>query len=426
MVAHSQATGASASAAFAFTPATGTPTGVITPTTPTATPTPLPPPPSPRPSAEPSAGLAQVTSRGLNMRAGRSTYYPVVRVLTYGTALAVLGQDRSSFWLYVALSDRTVGWVARAFTDFRGTAPIVPAPPMPPPQPTPVPTSAPAAWLGEYYANRFLSGAPVLVRQDPAVNFDWGYGSPAPNIPVDNFSVRWTTSLFFPEGWIRFSARADDGMRLWVDGKLVIDEWHDFVNTLYVADLWLGSGNHTLVVDYYEHTQYAFIQLWWEPISPTPSPGFPEWKGEYFADRHLEGAPTYVRNDYGIDFNWGTSSPAPGIPNTNYSVRWTRSLDFDSGDYRLYARTDDGVRVFVDDRLVIDAWYDQERQRHPHRGPLSEWQHAASCRVLPASWRGHGLLLVGADPLAQANQDADQDAHACGQRSLRRRLPGRD
>ena len=166
----------------------------------------------------------------------------------------------------------------------------------------------------EYYANRFLSGAPVLVRQDPAVNFDRGYGSPAPNIPVDNFSVRWTTSLFFPEGWIRFSARADDGMRLWVDGKLVIDQWHDFVNTLYVADLWLGSGNHTLVVDYYEHTQYAFIELWWEPISPTPSPGFPEWKGEYFANRHLEGAPTYVRNDYGIDLTGAPVHRRRGSP----------------------------------------------------------------------------------------------------------------
>ena len=78
---------------------------------------------------------------------------------------------------------------------------------------------------------------------------------------------------------------------------------------------------------------------------------------------YLDGPPTYVRNDPAIDFNWGTGSPAPGIPNTNYSVRWTRTLDFESGDYRLYARSDDGIRVFVDDSLVIDAWYDQSGDR---------------------------------------------------------------
>ncbi len=191
VVAHSQATGASAAAPFVFTSATGTPSPAARTTTPTPTPTPFPTATGPRPTAEPSVGLARVTSRGLNMRAGPSAYYPVVRVLTYGTELVVLGQDRSGYWLYVALRDGTLGWVARAFTDFRGTAPIVPAPPLPPnrptplptPLPTPVPTGAVGAWLGEYYANPFLAGAPVLVREDPAVDFDWGLGSPAPRYP---------------------------------------------------------------------------------------------------------------------------------------------------------------------------------------------------------------------------------------------------
>ena len=431
VVAHSQATGASAAAPFVFTSATGTPSPAARTTTPTPTPTPFPTATGPRPTAEPSVGLARVTSRGLNMRAGPSAYYPVVRVLTYGTELVVLGQDRTGYWLYVALRDGTLGWVARAFTDFRGTAPLVPAPPLPPNRPTPLPTSLPTpvptgavgAWLGEYYANPFLGGAPVLVREDPAVNFDWGLGSPAPGIPADNFSVRWTTNLYFEEGTYRFNARADDGVRLWVDGRLVIDEWHDYINTVYAVDLWLGAGRHTLTVDYYEHTQYAFVHVWWERVGPTPVPGYPDWKGEYFANMYLEGYPTYVRNDYAIDFNWGTSSPAPGIPNTNYSVRWTRTLDFESGDYRLYARSDDGIRVFVDDSLVIDAWYDSSGDR-THTTDL----YLSGHRRLRVEYYQHlggraGAVLVGADRLAHAYQDrhARQDAHAIVAQSLRRR-----
>ena len=141
VVAHSQATGASAAAPFVFSSATGTPSPAARTTTPTPTPTPT--AAGPRPTASPSVGLARVTSRGLNMRAGPSVYYPVVRVLSYGTELVVLGQDRSSYWLYVALGDGTLGWVARAFTDFLGTAPIVPAPPLPPNRPTPWPTAMP-------------------------------------------------------------------------------------------------------------------------------------------------------------------------------------------------------------------------------------------------------------------------------------------
>ena len=52
-------------------------------------------------------------------------------------------------------------------------------------------------WQGEYFANPDLAGGPVMVRSDPQISFDWGGGSPAPNIPPDYFSVRWTRNVDF-------------------------------------------------------------------------------------------------------------------------------------------------------------------------------------------------------------------------------------
>jgi beta-glucosidase len=66
---------------------------------------------------------------------------------------------------------------------------------------TPVPGSAlrgpnnERGLKAEFFANKTLAGAPVLTRIDQAVNFDWGTGSPAPAVPPDEFSVRWTGKL---------------------------------------------------------------------------------------------------------------------------------------------------------------------------------------------------------------------------------------
>ncbi|MBK8048459.1 MAG: hypothetical protein IPK16_15885 [Anaerolineales bacterium] len=191
-------------------------------------------------------------------------------------------------------------------------------------------------WRGEYYANRFLSGAPAYVRNDPAIDFNWGFTSPAPGIPPSEFSVRWSQTVFFSEGTYRFFARADDGVRIWVDNQLILDEWHSVDTRTYSADKALTNGWHFIVVDFFQYGGPANISVWWEHIQPSPS--FPDWKGEYFANRHLSGAPGYVRNDRAIDFDWSYRSPAPGIPSENFSVRWTRTQEFSGGHYRFYAR----------------------------------------------------------------------------------------
>src|SRR6185369_10514983 len=91
------------------------------------------------------------------------------------------------------------------------------------------------------------------------------------------------------------------------------------------------------------------------------------WKGEYFNNRDLSGSPVMVRDDSDVNggpffaHDWGTGSPsaACGVASDNFSARWTRRQNFDSGRYSFTLRADDGVRFYVDGVLRIDQWRDQ-------------------------------------------------------------------
>jgi len=122
-----------------------------------------------------------------------------------------------------------------------------------------------------------------------------------------------------------------------VGGQLLIDQWHDALPTTYVADIYLPGGTTGLQVEFFEAAGMAYIKLWWEKMEV-----YPDWKGEYFNNPSLQGAPVLVRNDPNVDFNWGTGSPGPGVPADNFSVRWTRTLYFQGGTYHIYAHVDDG------------------------------------------------------------------------------------
>ncbi len=241
--------------------------------------------------------------------------------------------------------------------------------------PAPV-RAADTVWLGEYYANPWLMGPPVVVREDSEVNFNWGTGSPDPLVPADNFSVRWTRKLAFEAGRYRFTTETDDGVRLFLDGQLIIDQWRDQPATVYTVERDLSAGTHSLRMEYYEASGGAIARLSWKRIdAPTPVPTGP-WRGEYFANPFLSGSPTLVRNDAAINFNWGAGSPDPAIPADGFSVRWTRTVNFGGGRYRFKTTTDDGVRLYVDGRLVINRWYDMARTSFTVDLTLSKGEHA--------------------------------------------------
>ncbi len=117
-------------------------------------------------------------------------------------------------------------------------------------------------WTGYYYNNTSLSGTPVLIRQDAQLNFDWGSGSPSSVVSADNFSAKWDSSQYASySGYYTVYVTADDGVRVWVDGNLVIDEWHDASSPTYSATGYLNAGWHSVHVEYYEHTGTARLQV---------------------------------------------------------------------------------------------------------------------------------------------------------------------
>ncbi len=314
------------------------------------------------PQPPPPPSVAQLTATAnVNIRRGPGTNYDILGVLLTGQQAEITGRNSDATWWQIKFSGTQDGrgWVSAAYASAQNIAnvPIVaapPPPPPPPPTPTPDPGISITDWRGEYWNNKDLSGPPTLVRNDLAVTFDWGYGSPAANIPADYFSARWTRRVAFPAGTYRFFTRTDDGVRLWVDGALLINQWKIQSPTTYAADIYLEGGEHDIRMEYYEETLGAVAILSWQRVDV-----YPEWHAEYYNNPDLRGNPILVRNEPSVNYNWGNGSPAPGIvPNDNFSARWVRTVNFDGGRYNFRARSDDGIRVWLDNDLIIDRWRD--------------------------------------------------------------------
>lgn len=122
--------------------------------------------------------------------------------------------------------------------------------------------------LGEYFKGMGLQNL-ALTRVDPNIDFDWGIGIPDPGLPIDSFSVRWSGFVKpeFSEIYT-FYTGSDDGVRLWVDGLLLIDNWTDHPITEDSATIVLQAGqNYSIKMEFYENWGDAVAQLDWSSDS---------------------------------------------------------------------------------------------------------------------------------------------------------------
>jgi len=325
--------------------------------------------------------------------------------------------------------------------------------------------------LGSYYhqqgiPRQYFTGSPV-VRIDPRVDFDWGSGAPIAGVGRDDFSARWVGEVEIPvSGNYTFSTRSDDGVRLWINGQLVVDNWSDHGETTdsgLVAGL-LAGQRYSVVMEFYERGGRAVARLLWrgpgvsqdiipehhlfrettpprltralrscianqvqlsfsEPITRDSAEnltnysvnngavvttasldesarnvtlqladtseqtlsitardivdlsgnimGAPETLtttlgvngllGTYFnqngsSTAYFSGA-SVSRIDATVDFNWASNAPIAGVGTDFFSVRWVGEIEAPrSGRYQFSTRSDDGVRLWIDNQLVIDNW----------------------------------------------------------------------
>ena len=126
---------------------------------------------------------------------------------------------------------------------------------------------------GEYFDNNRLSGAPRIVRTDARVDFGWTLNSPGRGIPFDWYSVRWTGRITVPRvGVRRIGVEGNDGYRLYIDGRLVIDNWKKQSFRATLADLRLAPGSvHDIRLEYFESTGNAKLKLIWDAGVPNDS-----------------------------------------------------------------------------------------------------------------------------------------------------------
>ncbi len=174
-------------------------------------------------------------------------------------------------------------------------------------QPGDAPTPPPSHGLrGEYFDDYI--GPPALARVDPAIDFNWGEAAPGPGVPQDLFSVRWTGQIEprHTETYT-FETLSDDGVRLWIDGRMVVDNWtiHPAATNTGTAALTAGR-RHDILLEIFEHTLIARIHLYWSSPSQAreiipsrqlyPTPPQPPDAGSLPAPRPLYRNPV-IPND---------------------------------------------------------------------------------------------------------------------------------
>ncbi|MDZ4768160.1 MAG: SH3 domain-containing protein [Chloroflexota bacterium] len=130
-------------------------------------------------------------------------------------------------------------------------------------------------WTVSYYNNTDLSGSPVLSETlAGGINFNFGITSPRPGIvSEDNFSARFTSVQLFNAGAYDFIVSSDDGVRVFIDGVIVLDRFVPRVLTTDRFQYTLTAGTHSLVVEYFEGIDQAAIQFQWFQISGGLTPG---------------------------------------------------------------------------------------------------------------------------------------------------------
>jgi hypothetical protein len=110
----------------------------------------------------------------------------------------------------------------------------------------------------------------ALTRVDASVDFDWGWGSPDTAIAGDSFSVRWTGDVRpRTSETYTFYTHADDGVRLWVDGRLLVDRWTDGQTEESGSILLTAGRRYRITLEYYEAYWGATARLLWS--TPTVS-----------------------------------------------------------------------------------------------------------------------------------------------------------
>src|SRR5829696_8030515 len=127
--------------------------------------------------------------------------------------------------------------------------------------------TVPGVTHGTYFNNLNVSGSVAFSADTPTINFDWGFGSPAATVAADGFSANWS-GMIIPKAseTYTFHVTSDDGVRVWLDGQLILDNWVvQSATEVTSIPLHLTAGTmYWLKIDYFELHSAALIKVFWK------------------------------------------------------------------------------------------------------------------------------------------------------------------
>lgn len=259
-----------------------------------------------------------------------------------------------------------------------------------------------------YFNNADLTGTTVS-RTDATVNFNWGNGSPNAAIAPDTFSARWTGQVQADKTQTyTFYTTSDDGVRLWINGKQIINDWTDHGVKEDSGTIALVAGQkYDIKLEYYDKQYGATIKLSWSgaatakavipqsqlfsttpvppassgptPVPPTTtSPGMttnPGLLGTYYDNLDYTGS-SVARYDANVAFDWGTSSPHTIIGRDTWAARWTgQVVAAKSETYTFSITSDGGARLYIDGKLIINDYTDHAKEERSGTIALTAGRH---------------------------------------------------
>ncbi|MEO7717333.1 MAG: glycoside hydrolase family 3 C-terminal domain-containing protein [Capsulimonas sp.] len=146
----------------------------------------------------------------------------------------------------------------------------------------------------EYFSNKELKGKAATTRIDPKLDFNWSDSQRPKGFALENFSVRWTGVLTAPKsGAYMFALEADDGCRLTIDGKTIVDHWIDSSGAPVSGNIELVAGHkYDIKLEYYQATGEGLTRLSWT------LPGEAQFGGAVAAAKKSDVAVVFVGGPY--------------------------------------------------------------------------------------------------------------------------------
>ncbi len=168
----------------------------------------------------------------------------------------------------------------------------------------------------------------------------------------------WQRSFPFAAAAYRFELTTTAAVVLQIDGADVLTTALGDDKQRYSVDLTLAAGDHAVNLAAQNAGTFASVSLSWEPVTLNDDCAN-SFCVSYYGNTELSGTPLLQTTEAYVAHNWGYDGPGSGVPNDGFSARWQGDFDFEADTYHFRLTGDDGVRLWLNDTLLFDAWRDQ-------------------------------------------------------------------